>query len=248
MASSAAAAAPQGLPAAAADVLAFWFGRPGDEGYGKSRVAWFKKDDAFDQSIRTQFGTLIEQALAGELDGWAASVEQAAAAAAAAAASAAGGAEMAAAAKKKAEDCGRSVELQQPEAEALSALALVIVLDQFTRNTFRNTPKAFAGDARALRVATALVQSGAHKKLAAVQRSFVYLPFEHAEDLGHQHTAVRLFKELEQDTGNGQLAVWAQKHLDVVARFGRFPHRNAILGRASTPEEAEFLLQPGSSF
>ena len=131
----------------------------------------------------------------------------------------------------------------------LPALALVIVLDQFTRNAFRGTARAFAGDAMALQTARALVASGADRSLTGVQRQFAYLPFEHAEDLSHQRTAVQLYQQLAADEpARADLVVWAQKHLDIVARFGRFPHRNAALGRASTAEEAAFLLTPGSGF
>lgn len=133
--------------------------------------------------------------------------------------------------------------------EPLPALALVIVLDQFTRNAFRGTARAFAGDAMALQTARALVASGADRSLTGVQRQFAYLPFEHAEDLSHQRTAVQLYQQLAADEpARADLVVWAQKHLDIVARFGRFPHRNAALGRASTAEEAAFLLTPGSGF
>ena len=133
--------------------------------------------------------------------------------------------------------------------EPLPALARVIVLDQFTRNAFRGTARAFAGDAMALQTARALVASGADRSLTGVQRQFAYLPFEHAEDLSHQRTAVQLYQQLAADEpARADLVVWAQKHLDIVARFGRFPHRNAALGRASSPEEAAFLLTPGSGF
>jgi uncharacterized protein (DUF924 family) len=127
------------------------------------------------------------------------------------------------------------------------ALALVIVLDQFTRNVFRDTPRAFAGDARALAVATRLVDTARDLALAPMERWFVYMPFEHSERLVDQHESVRLFERLAADGLEAPLD-WARKHFDVVARFGRFPHRNAILGRDSTPEELEFLKQPGSSF
>jgi uncharacterized protein (DUF924 family) len=125
----------------------------------------------------------------------------------------------------------------------------VIVLDQFTRNVFRGTARAFAGDPMALQTARALVASGADRALTGVQRQFAYLPFEHAEDLSHQRTAVQLYQQLAADEpARADLVVWAQKHLDIVARFGRFPHRNAALGRTSTDEEAAFLLTPGSGF
>ena len=131
----------------------------------------------------------------------------------------------------------------------LPALARVIVLDQFTRNSFRGTARAFAGDAMALQTARALVASGLDRQFSGVQRQFCYLPFEHAEDLSHQRTAVQLFEQLGRDEpALAGLTEWAQRHMDIVARFGRFPHRNAALGRVSTPEEIAFLQQPGSSF
>ena len=129
------------------------------------------------------------------------------------------------------------------------AVAQIVVLDQFTRNAFRGSARAFAGDARALAVAQALVASGNDRTLPGVQRQFVYLPFEHAESLVMQRESVRLFAQLERDEpAVGELLVWAQRHQDIVERFGRFPHRNAALGRASTPDELTFLQQPGSSF
>jgi uncharacterized protein (DUF924 family) len=140
-------------------------------------------------------------------------------------------------------------DLQSWSAEPESAVAQILVLDQFTRNVFRGSAQAFAGDARALAAARALVDAGTDRKLSGVQRQFVYLPFEHAEDIGAQNEALRLFAQLERDAPEvGDLMSWAQRHHDVIARFGRFPHRNAALGRASTPEEIEFLKQPGSSF
>ena len=133
--------------------------------------------------------------------------------------------------------------------QALPALARLIVLDQFTRNHFRGTARAFAGDAQALQLARALVASGLDRSLTGVQRQFVYLPFEHAEDLSHQRTSVQLFTQLGRDEpALAGLLDWAQRHHDIVARFGRFPHRNAQLGRADTAEEAAFLLTPGSGF
>ena len=133
--------------------------------------------------------------------------------------------------------------------QALPALARLILLDQFTRNHFRGTARSFAGDAQALHIARALVASGLDRALTGVQRQFVYLPFEHAEDLSHQRTSVQLFTQLAQDEpALAGLLDWAQRHHDIVARFGRFPHRNALLGRADTAEEAAFLLTPGSGF
>ncbi len=136
-----------------------------------------------------------------------------------------------------------------PPLAPLPALARVLVLDQFTRNVFRGSARAFAGDAMALHTARALVASGLDRALTGVQRQFAYLPFEHAEDRAHQRTAVQLFTQLGRDEpALAGLVEWAQRHLDIVERFGRFPHRNAQLGRVSSAEEVEFLKQPGSGF
>jgi uncharacterized protein (DUF924 family) len=141
-------------------------------------------------------------------------------------------------------------ELGSWASEAQTALARVIVLDQFTRNIFRNTAKAFAGDALAFAAARAMVAAEQDRTLEPVQRVFVYLPFEHAEDLHAQETSMQLFSRLadEAPQAGTDWLDYARRHHEIVARFGRFPHRNAILGRASTPDEAEFLRQPGSSF
>jgi uncharacterized protein (DUF924 family) len=128
-------------------------------------------------------------------------------------------------------------------------LAAIVVLDQFTRNIHRDTPLAFAGDAQALGLARTMTERGDDLALPPVQRGFVYLPFEHAEDLDAQDRAVRCFEALAADTPELlDLLAYAHKHRDVIRRFGRFPHRNAILGRADTPEERAFLAQPGSRF
>jgi uncharacterized protein (DUF924 family) len=125
--------------------------------------------------------------------------------------------------------------------------ALVILLDQFTRNIHRGTPRAFAGDARALALATRLVDTSRDMTLAPVERWFVYMPLEHSERLLDQYESVRLFERLAADGLDAPLE-WARRHFEVVRRFGRFPHRNAILGRASTPDEVEYLKRPGSGF
>ena len=130
----------------------------------------------------------------------------------------------------------------------LAALALAVVLDQFPRNMFRGTPRAFAADARALALAREVVARGFDDVLLPVQRWFVYLPFEHAETLGAQRESLRLFEPLATDAAGAGTFAYAMRHYAIVARFGRFPHRNAILGRESTPEELAFLAQPGSSF
>lgn len=140
-------------------------------------------------------------------------------------------------------------ELQAWSAEPEGAVAHILVLDQFTRNVHRGSAQAFAGDARALAAARALVEAGTDRKLPGVQRQFVYLPFEHAEDIAAQRESLRLFEQLQREAPEvGELLVWAQRHHDIIARFGRFPHRNAALGRSSTAEEIEFLKQPGSGF
>jgi len=137
-------------------------------------------------------------------------------------------------------------------------LARILLLDQFTRNVYRGTPQAFAGDAQALAAAQALVASGQDLSLPPLQRSFVYLPYEHAEDLAQQDLAVALYTRLAGDptvAASAELAKgiagmldYAHKHHEVIARFGRFPHRNEILDRPSTPEEQEYLSQPGAGF
>jgi len=124
------------------------------------------------------------------------------------------------------------------------ALALVILLDQFPRNLYRGAAQAFAGDKRALALAKQIVAQGWDRDLPLYSRMFVYLPFEHSENLADQEHAVQLMGAL----GNDNLNKYATAHRDIIARFGRFPHRNAVLGRANTPEETEFLQQPGSSF
>jgi uncharacterized protein (DUF924 family) len=128
-------------------------------------------------------------------------------------------------------------------------LARIIVLDQFTRNTGRNTPAAFAGDVLALAAARELVKSGMDRELHPVERWFAYLPFEHAEDAAMQEQSVDLFSALaEQHPGYEGALDYARRHRDVIARFGRFPHRNPILGRVSTAEELDYLAQPGAGF
>jgi uncharacterized protein (DUF924 family) len=133
--------------------------------------------------------------------------------------------------------------------DARSALAQVIVLDQFTRNIFRDTPRAFAGDARALAAARAMVARGDDQALPPLHRVFAYLPFEHAEDRAMQTESLRLFAALTAaDASLANFEDYARRHAEVIERFGRFPHRNAVLGRPSTAEELQFLQQPGSSF
>jgi len=127
-------------------------------------------------------------------------------------------------------------------------LARVLLLDQFTRNLFRDSPRAFAGDAEALAMATTAVDAGHDRALDVYERWFLYMPFEHAEDPAAQQRSLALFEALAAETGDRGQLDWARKHAEIVRRFGRFPHRNAILGRASTPEEVTFLTERGSRF
>ncbi|NHZ78096.1 DUF924 family protein [Massilia sp. CCM 8695] len=132
---------------------------------------------------------------------------------------------------------------------AQGALARIVLLDQLTRNAWRGQPASFSGDALALAAALRLVDSGADQTLTPLQRWFVYMPFEHAEDARMQERAVLLFAGLAQYGGAFEGALdYAHRHRGVIARFGRFPHRNAILGRASTLDEIDYLKQPGSGF
>jgi uncharacterized protein (DUF924 family) len=190
----------------AQEILDFWFLPPTADGYGKARDQWFRKDDAFDTVIRTRFGALIEQAMAGGLREW---------------------------------------DQQGPA----GTLARILLLDQFTRNAYRGTPASFGGDALALAAAERLADSGADQALLPVQRWFAYMPFEHAEDARMQERSVALFTALAAaNEGYEGVLDYAHRHRGVIARFGRFPHRNEILGRASSADEIAFLAQPGSRF
>jgi uncharacterized protein (DUF924 family) len=137
----------------------------------------------------------------------------------------------------------------RPVEEAMSspshALASILVLDQFTRNIHRDTPRAFAYDELARGIARLAVALGLDSRVFPPERRvFFYLPFEHSEAYPDQLRSVELISTL----GDEEFTRYAEAHCDVIARFGRFPHRNAILGRESTPEELAFLEQPGSSF
>jgi len=137
---------------------------------------------------------------------------------------------------------------QRPAAEAVAAperaLATVLVLDQFPRNMFRGTPCAFATDALAREVTTEALAHKLDERLDKNGRLFLYLPFEHSESSADQAQSVERIGSL----GDRELQRYAEAHKKIIDRFGRFPHRNALLGRRSTPEEAAFLQQPGSSF
>lgn len=190
---------------APADVLAFWFGQPGEPGYGQPRREWFAKDAAFDERIRNRFLAGVDAALSGRLAHW----------------------------------------MGSPE----GVLALLILLDQFPRNLFRNQAKAFAGDRQARLLTEMALDQDWEKQYSPLERVFLYLPFEHSEALADQERAVALFSALAAEhTGNDGFLDYARRHHEVIARFGRFPHRNAALDRDSTPAELDYLAQPGSGF
>ncbi len=192
------------MPSEADEVLAFWFGREDEPGYGEFREAWFRKDEGFDREVKERFGTLYERTAVGELDGW--------------------------------------------RDDAESALALVIVLDQFPRNMFRGDGRTHAADGKALETAQYAVEHALDRELPAFQRMFLYMPFMHSENVEDQRRSVELFERLAGETDAPDVRSYAVAHRDIVERFGRFPHRNEILGRTTTPEEAEFLKTEGSSF
>jgi len=196
-------------PPRAVGLLQFWFGDRTRPDYGNYRKAWFIKNADFDEQLRQQFLSDVEQAAAGKYDDW--------------------------------------KQLPEP------AVALLLLLDQFPRNIYRGEPKSFASDDKALTVAQLLVDSGMDKTLIPAQRFFVYLPFEHSEVLAHQNRCVALMTALNEDFPDLEEGLkggldYAIRHRDIIEQFGRFPHRNEILGRQSTPEEVQFLQQPGSRF
>lgn len=180
-------------PEAARAVLDFWFGEAGPE-------RWFKKDPAFDATVRARLGGLYAEAAAGRLDAW--------------------------------RDSPRG------------CLALIVLLDQVPRNIHRDDARAFATDARAREVLAEARARGFDAALEARERHVLYMPLMHSEDLADQRDSVALFEAL----GDPNAADFARRHEAIVERFGRYPHRNAVLGRASTPEEEAFLREPGSSF
>ncbi len=193
-------------------LLDWWFGADGSatDIAAARRGLWFGKRDSQDREAEARFAALVEQALAGELQGWA----------------------------------------DEPQAW----LAHLILLDQLPRMIFRDTPRAFAGDALARPLLEAGLERGWDRALTPIQRVFAYLIFEHAEDLPLQARAVELFRSLLDQAGDAERELFAdfldfaERHQRVIARFGRFPHRNAILGRACTDEEQAFLREPGSRF
>lgn len=135
-------------------------------------------------------------------------------------------------------------ELFEWRSSSQGRLAEIIVLDQFSRNMYRDTALSFANDPMALALAQEAITVGADQELDAVQRSFLYMPFMHSESLAIHEYAEKLFR----DHGSQNNLDFELKHKRIIERFGRYPHRNKILGRKSTPEEAAFLQEPGSSF
>lgn len=186
------------------ELLHTWFA----EGPDVFRMAWFRRDDAFDAILRDRFGHALLPAREGAMDGWI--------------------------------------------AEPKGALALLLLLDQLPRNLFRGTAEAFASDAKARAVAReGIFTHRHHHALTPVEQVFMFLPFEHSESLADQELSVALFEGLRHDERLGRpdgAVDYAWRHLDVIRRFGRFPHRNAALGRADTAEEAAYLAQPGAGF
>ena len=175
------------------DVLTFWFKETKAE-------QWFKKDPAFDATVRSRFLALHE------------------------------------------------ILASQPKealfADQRTALASIILFDQMSRNMFRDTPRAFATDRLARWIAEAAIAAGYDRDMTKEERAFLYLPFEHAEDPQAQERCVALMATLD----DPEISKWALAHKVIIDRFGRFPHRNKILDRPSTPEEEEFLKGPDSSF
>ncbi len=194
-------------------VLDFWFGTLDESGGAdeKHRQSWFKKSQAFDEQIQSQFSWLHAALLAQGHQSFAFGSNK-------------------------------------------DTLAAIIVLDQFSRNMYRDTPGMFAADEIALGYALDLIALGEDKKLPRAMRTFAYMPLMHSERLIVQNRCIALFQEMATElTGAAKEAVefnvgFAIKHRDIVERFGRFPHRNKVLGRDSTEAEVEFLEQPGSSF
>ncbi len=137
-------------------------------------------------------------------------------------------------------------EFDEWQKSADGALALCILLDQMPRNMFRGTPKAFETDKKALIISKYAISKGLDQVLSPQKRRFIYLPFEHSENLNDQRRSVELFEKMKDEDKLGY--DYALRHLDVIEKYGRFPHRNKILGRQNTPEEEEYLTQPDAGF
>ena len=193
-------------------ILHFWFGDLDATGNASedTQQRWWQKDPNFDQMIKQQFATTLQEATQKHYQDW----------------------------------------LNQPSGR----LALIILLDQFSRNIYRDTSQAFAQDDMALAWAQQGVALGHDQQLLPIQRAFMYMPFEHAESQSMQQQSVKLFEKLYNDSDTIQKPIMqgfvdaAHQHKAIIDRFMRYPHRNAILGRESTQEELAFLQQPNSSF
>ena len=137
---------------------------------------------------------------------------------------------------------------------ATGTLASIITLDQFPRNIYRGTARSFAFDHRALEISKILLETGLYQELSLIQRVFAFIPFEHSEDLDDQVTSIQLYKDLLELAPENEKEIFkgfydfALKHHEIIEEFGRYPHRNEILGRNSTHQELAFLERPGSSF
>ena len=145
-------------------------------------------------------------------------------------------------------DAARDGVLDPWAASPRGTLALLLALDQFPRNIHRGSHLAFAGDAHARRIARAAIATGIEAHLTKVERAFLYLPFEHSESIADQDESIRLFTTIADDPQMPTVFDYAERHRDVIRRFGRFPHRNAALGRINTPAEEDYLAQPGAGF
>ncbi len=202
-------------------LLKLWFGtlQPLEEVSEDIAVRWFKKDADFDAALRASYLELWKDVVAGA---WEPHVAP-----------------------------GTSGAASNPS----EALACLLVLDPLSRSIHRGRPASFAGDSQALVLARVMIRDGLAQRLGFVQRFFVYLPFMHSEALTDQIRSLELYEAYhadavspEQKTRATQCLDAARAHHRIIEQFGRFPHRNAILARASTPEEALFLTQEGSSF
>ncbi|KMN32371.1 membrane protein [Chromobacterium sp. LK1] len=142
----------------------------------------------------------------------------------------------------------RAGELPPDAGDARRGLAWLILTDQFPRNLFRGSAEAFATDAQALALARDMVARGLDRQLPNIARTFVYLPFEHSEALADQDQAIGLFETMREDPAMARYIDFAHRHREVIVRFGRFPHRNAALGRADTSAEQAYLAEPGAGF
>ncbi len=199
-------------PSGFEEVLRFWFGELDASGQADATHSgrWFRKDPAFDQLVRDQFGELHSAVARGERNHW----------------------------------------LVKPRGR----LGALLVLDQFSRNMFRDTGGSFGQDSRAQTIASEGLALGHDRQVAPAERMFFYMPLMHAEDREAQERCVAAFGQWRDESTGAErdrvagLLRYAEQHRDIVRRFGRFPHRNGLLGRETTAEEAAFLKGPDSSF